>query len=267
MKNILLLVHDDAGQEARLQAALDLARALDGHLQCLDVSLVPVLAGGPYDGVGEAMMLEDERARERDNKARLEERLSHEDVRWSWSDATGALADCVEDEAALADLIVLNRKLDGASYPDMRETAGEVLIGSGKPIVAIPDDARGFSVKGRALVAWDGSSHAAAALRQAVPLLALAGSVIVLEIDDGSVVTPAEEAAAYLSKYDIHARVVRDFALSNPTSDILLAGIAVQRADYVVMGAFSHMRATEAVFGGCSRAMLTRSPVPVLLAH
>ena len=27
MKNVLLLVHDDQGQEARLQAALDLTRA------------------------------------------------------------------------------------------------------------------------------------------------------------------------------------------------------------------------------------------------
>ena len=41
MKNILLLVHDDPGQEARVQAALDLTRALDGHLTCLDVAAMP----------------------------------------------------------------------------------------------------------------------------------------------------------------------------------------------------------------------------------
>ena len=71
MKNVLLLVHEDAGQEARLQAALDLTRALDGHLQCLDVSLMPVLASAPYDGVGQALLLEDERTREDDNKIRF----------------------------------------------------------------------------------------------------------------------------------------------------------------------------------------------------
>ena len=79
--------------------------------------------------------------------------------------------------------------------------------------------------------------------------------------------TSGEEAAAYLSKYDVHARVERDFALANPTRDILLLGVEIHHADYVVMGAYSHMRATEAVFGGCSRTMLTKSPVPVFLAH
>ena len=29
MKNILLLIHDDPGQEARLQAALDITRAVE----------------------------------------------------------------------------------------------------------------------------------------------------------------------------------------------------------------------------------------------
>ena len=31
MKSILLLIHDDEGQEARYQAALDVARTVEGH--------------------------------------------------------------------------------------------------------------------------------------------------------------------------------------------------------------------------------------------
>jgi hypothetical protein len=42
MKNILLLVHDDVGQEARLQVALDVTRALTGHLESLDVAQTSV---------------------------------------------------------------------------------------------------------------------------------------------------------------------------------------------------------------------------------
>jgi len=267
MKNILLLVHDDAGQEARLQVALDITRALDGHLQCLDVSMLPAAVDGPYDGIGTAVLLQNECAREYANKLALEKRLEHEDVRWSWSDATGPVADCVRDAAAFADLIVLNRKLDSFPYPDMRDIAAEIIVKSGKPILAVPDETRTFPVSGRALIAWDGSRRTAAAVQAAIPLLKLASSVVLLEIDDGTIETPAEEAAAYLAKYDIHARVVRDFALSNPTRDILLVGISVQRADYLVMGAYSRARTTEAIFGGCTRAMLTRSPVPIFLAH
>jgi len=263
MKTILLLVHDDVGQEARLQAALDLGRALDGHIHCLDVSMLPVVD----EGIGEALLLHQECAREHANKLRLGERLRHEGVPWSWADGTGSLAACVAEAAALADLVVLNRKLDAFPYPDMRETAGSVILKTGKPVVAVPDDVRGFPIAGRALVAWDGSPRTAVALQAAVPLLRLAASVTILEIADGSIETPAEEAAAYLAKYDVTARVVRDYALSNSPSDILLVGIQVRRADYVVMGAYSHARLTEAIFGGCTRAMLTKSPVPIFLAH
>jgi hypothetical protein len=44
MKNVLLLVHDDAGQEARLQAALGIVRAVEGHLTCLDVIIYPMIS-------------------------------------------------------------------------------------------------------------------------------------------------------------------------------------------------------------------------------
>ena len=48
MKNILLLIHDDAGEESRFQAALDLARALSGHVTCLDIVEIPALIGTEY---------------------------------------------------------------------------------------------------------------------------------------------------------------------------------------------------------------------------
>lgn len=96
MKNVLLLVHDDEGQEARLQAALDLTRALDGHLSCIDVALFPAMVGDIYSpGIAEAMLLTDEREREGKNKTALEARLAHEDVSWDWTDVTGNFVDGV----------------------------------------------------------------------------------------------------------------------------------------------------------------------------
>ena len=87
MKNILLLVHDDQGQEARLQVALDLTRAFGGHLSCLDVTILPALVGDYYGGAtGGAMLLAEESDRETRNKAALEARLAHEDVSWDWQD-------------------------------------------------------------------------------------------------------------------------------------------------------------------------------------
>ena len=193
MKNVLLLVHDDVGQEARFQAALDITRALDGHLTCLDVAILPALTGDPYFPEGGAMLLQDERAREDVNCSRIKERLAHEDVAWEISTVTGDLAPCMEAAAGLADLVVVNRKLDQFPYPDMAALVGELIVKSGKPIVAVPDDARGFNAAGRAIVAWDGSPASTAALQAATPLLTVAESVIIVEIHDGSIQTPARE--------------------------------------------------------------------------
>ena len=49
MKNILALMHDDSGQEARYQVALDVTRALEGHLTCLDLTYIPPMTSGIYE--------------------------------------------------------------------------------------------------------------------------------------------------------------------------------------------------------------------------
>lgn len=267
MKNILLLVHDDAGQEARFQAALDLGRALEGHLVCLDVTIVPALVGTDYVGdAGFNLLLNDERDRETVNKTRLESRLEHEDVPWEWSESIGALAPCLKDAADLADVIVVNRQLDDFPLPDMRSVAGELVVGSGKPILAVPDSLKRFDLDS-ALVAWDGSSASAAALRAAVPLLSRAMRVTILEIEDGSVQAPAEEAATYLSRHDIHAEIRRVPAGDSGAAELILDQLADGGFGYLVMGGFGHRRFAEALFGGVTRGMLTRCPVPVFLAH
>src|SRR3546814_14648584 len=85
MKNVLLLVHDDSGQEARLQCALDLTRALSGHLFCMDVVQVPVLVGAEFGAAqAQAMLLEDTRETEAANERKVKARLKVEDIAWNW---------------------------------------------------------------------------------------------------------------------------------------------------------------------------------------
>ena len=267
MKNILLLVHDDAGQEARFQAALDVARVMEGHLTCLDVAIMPAVVATEFGGDGGlSMLLADERTREASNRAKLEARLSHEDVPWDWIDTTGTLALSLRDASNLADLIVVNRQLDDFPMPDMRMVAGELIVRSKKPVLAVPEGLKRFEF-GSALVAWDGSAASAAALRAATPLLSHAESVTIVEIDDGSVKAPAEEAAAYLSRHGVHASVRRLPYSGRTAADTLLTQASNGEFTFAVMGGFGHLRFTEALFGGVTRTMLTRSPIPVLLAH
>lgn len=78
---MLLLVHDDAGQQARLQAALDLTRCLSRHLTCLDVVQIPVLAGSEYYPDAELMLLQDARKGEK-LKPDASRRGLRRDVAW-----------------------------------------------------------------------------------------------------------------------------------------------------------------------------------------
>lgn len=266
MKNIVLLVHHDHGQEARFQTALDLTRALDGHLICIDVTPFPVVASDGYAGMGAATLIYDERESEALNKAAVTRRLQQEDVSWDWQDATGDIATCVMERARMADLIVLNRRLDDCPTPDMRTIASRILMDARVPVVAVPETAKGFNTNGRALIAWDGQSSVIATVRACVPLLQRASEVHIFTVRDGSEGAEPTAAAAYLSRHDIHA-TVRAIGDGLHAADTLIAEeTKLRRADYVVMGAYSHGRLRE-YFGGVTKRLLTHATVPLILGH
>lgn len=265
MKNILLLVHHDDGQEARLQAALDATRALGGHLACIDVTPYPVMAGNAVMGFGESVVVFDERGSEAKNKAELTDRLSREDVSWSWADVTGEMATSVLDAADLADLIVLNRALDGYPFPNMREITSRIVERTNAAVLAVPEALERFKFD-RALVAWDGGQASAAALRAAVPLLALARDVEIFMIREGQTRNEPEQAASYLSRYDIHASIKIVDTAEGRVDTVIAKEATSFRADYIVMGAYGRGRLRE-TFGGVTKRLLQDSKLPLLLGR
>jgi nucleotide-binding universal stress UspA family protein len=266
MKNVLLLIHDDEGQEARLQAALDLTRSLSGHLTCLDIVQIPVLSGSEYYPDAELMLLAEAREREAANAQHVRQRLETEDVAWSWIDHTGNIAPLIEGAAALADIIVLNTAIAAHIRPDMQSIVSDVVLKAGKPILAVPATRRGIALEGHVLVAWDGSPPAAEALRAATPLLARAVGVTILEI--GTIGgDAAEEAASYLSRHGVHARIERLDELEGGIAGMLLMIMEQRRPAYCIMGAYGHSRLRESLFGGITRRMLAEAPVPLFLSH
>lgn len=267
MKTVLVLMHDDSGQESRMEAALDLARAVGGTLLCVDVVIVPTLAGTHADPAVVALLLEDEDNRERANRERMEKRLEQSGIAYEWVEDSGYLHQCVRAAAERADVIVLNRGLDRNSDHDMRALVGDTVVGTGKPIVAVPESARGFRVHGHALVAWDGSRTSRVALRAAVSLLAHAQSVTILEIEDGSIRMPAELAVEELSQHGVRASIQREAAAGRGAGAVILDILRSTGADWLVMGGFGHSRFMEATFGGVTRRMLQDCPVPMFLAH
>jgi nucleotide-binding universal stress UspA family protein len=148
----------------------------------------------------------------------------------------------------------------------MRGIVSDVVMRSGKLVLAVPEDMPGLNLAGHALLAWNGSPVAAESMRAATPLLALAEAVTLVEI--GTIAAePAEEAATYLSRYGIDARIERHSLIRGSTADILLDLCKERGPAYCVMGAYGHSRLREGLFGGVTRRMLADSPVPLLLGH
>ena len=89
MKNVLLLVHDDDGQEARIQAALDATRALGGHLTCVHVTEFAPVVGDAFGMSGAIAVLEVEQESESAHRAVIERRIARENVPFDFVEMTG----------------------------------------------------------------------------------------------------------------------------------------------------------------------------------
>lgn len=266
MKNVVLLVHDDAGQEARVQAALDLTRALSGHLHCVDVTPLPLAADSIW-GVVPGPVLYDESEREQENATRLKARLAEEGVAWSCDELRGDYVACLTAAVRTADVVVLNRGVGKFPGPDMRLLVSDLVDKSDALVLAVGDACRSLDVGGAAVVAWDGSKTAMGAAQRAVPLLKFAGSVTVFQagaLSEDAIT--ANEVAAYLARHGIRPEIEISEDRQSPAGQISEAATRLGAA-YCVMGAYGHSRLREAVFGGVTRELLGSDGVPLLLGH
>ncbi|WBO20672.1 universal stress protein [Sphingomonas abietis] len=265
MRTILLPVHDDAGQNARLRAALDSLRAVDGRLVCIDL-VVPDPAGDPFGGIAQ-VVTERERLRETSNQQRVADYLALEGVDADWIEAFGDPEECLVRAAALSDLIVASTISGSGLTHRVGGLSDALIVRAKRPILAIPESLDGFDVEGHVMIAWDGSRSCIAAMRAAIPLLTRARSIALFEVDDGSVHIPAESGVTYLARYGIVSHALPRHALIEAAGSMIVTQCRRRHPAYLVMGGYGHSRTREALFGGATRTMLREARVPLLLAH
>jgi nucleotide-binding universal stress UspA family protein len=270
MKSILLHVQDDAGFAGRTEIALDLARATGGHISCVHATSPQAYVG--FDGFGAMFMMEEvmKVAEEHDAKMRAatEKLFANEDVSWDYRQVMSEVSGALIGESYLNDLIIMGRPLVAKDRPLAIPQIGDVLMHARIPVLVVPENKNTLDFRNVAMVAWNGSREAADALRQAVPLLALAKAVHVVTVEDEREnLFPVTDASEYLSRHGISSEL-HDRKASKQMVEAELDRCAVELgADYLVMGAYSHSRAREYVFGGVTRYMLHEATLPVLLAH
>lgn len=270
MKSILLHVQDDPGMEARLQAALSIARATNGHVSCLHVTPISLYIAS--DGITGAFMMpnfvETLDEMEKKIRARIEDGLQNEDVSWDYEHVDGDAAQAIVSRSSLADLIVLGRYHHRETRFTPITLIGDVLQSARAPILVQPQELNSFDVFGTAVVGWNGSFEAANALRAALPLLQMAAAVHIVTVDEPKEhILPSLAASTYLSRHGVASELHARPASARPVQDVINETAAVMGAAYIVMGGYGHSRAREFLFGGVARTLLKECPTPLLMGR
>ena len=191
--------------------------------------------------------------------------MKAEDVPWDWQIFDGTTSDALINAGRLGDILIMS--LDAAGTTGTaRAWISDVVTASRTPVLAVPANAAPLSFD-RAMVAYDGGFEAANALRAALPLLQAASFVRISEIERVPEQFPVTDAATYLSRHGINTEIAVAAKGDQSVEERLLAETKVWRPDFLVMGAYSHGRWRETLFGGVTRFMLSELGIPILLAH
>lgn len=140
------------------------------------------------------------------------------------------------------------------------------MFAARRPVLILPHMTANLGQ--HAVLAWNGSSEAAIALRSAVDLLQPGSKVTIVQIGDikqGG--TSAARVADYLGWHGFTREVMQLSDQSKSTPDVLITTARSIGADMMVMGAYSHSRFRETILGGVTTHMLRECDMPVLMSH
>jgi nucleotide-binding universal stress UspA family protein len=189
---------------------------------------------------------------------------------WHASMTHGDLARAVADHARGADLVVIGaRRHNGLLEVSSELHAGDLVMQTGRPVFVVPAAVERLSLD-HILVGWKDGREARRAVADALPLLAKARWVSLVEIVAPEGMAAARgrlaDVAAWLARHDIAAEAM-PIATEGDAAKQLHRVAAEHKADLVVAGAYAHSRLQEWVMGGVTRTLLMDSDLCAVVAH
>jgi nucleotide-binding universal stress UspA family protein len=275
-----IILHADASRNAaaRLHLAAMLAEQQEAHLVCSAMTGISRYVYSGHDPLPHQVMRNDlaelatARARQvlvehaklarAHGLAACEERLVNDDP-------YGGLV----LQSRYADLLVLGQAdrdapATGATQQGLPEY---VILSGSSPVLVVPFAGHFPAIGKIILVGWDGSLHAARAIKQALPLLVHAKRVVVTMVDpvigaDEHGEEPGADIALHLARHGVpvESQVV---ASDGDVGEALIAAAERIHADLMVVGAYGHSRLHEIMLGGTTRTILATATLPVLLSR
>jgi len=278
IKDILVQVDGGKAAPARYETVMRLAQAHDAHVTGLCLAVEPPVPATILGMVPpEVFTTQRQVVLEQAESAMAQFRLGIEKAALKGDGRIVQVlgADDVDvfvEHARHVDVVIL-----GQSDPD--EIAGvrpgfvaDVLMGCGRPAIVVPFTGAPATFGQRVLVAWNGSREATRAVNDAMPILEQAHSVTVLSVNpdmssDGNRREPGADISLHLARHGVKVTAARTITRDIAVSDAILADIADNGIDLLVMGAYGHSRLREFALGGVTRDLLAHMTAPVLMSH
>ncbi|ARS29414.1 universal stress protein [Sphingomonas sp. KC8] len=168
--------------------------------------------------------------------------------------------------ARLHDLTIMPMSADAAT----QFTAQDLIFGSGRPVLLMPENVRPLPSLEIVVVAWDGSRAASRAVADALPFLRRSRIVRLVTVTGEKPLGPGSTIDAlrdHLSLHGISAIPDTEAADGSGAGEALVRYCGQHGADLLVMGAYGHSRVRDFIAGGATKSLLATTPLPVLLSH
>lgn len=182
------------------------------------------------------------------------------------------ISDEIINHGKTADLIILGVPATSDVSGVEVDCAERVIVGAGRPVLMLPREGGRALDLSSAIIGWDGGREAARAVFDALPLLRAASSVQIVCVDPAEEprVTPADPGRRLSQALSRHGITAEPRAIKSGPANAgraLLNYAAEHQAGFLVMGAYSHSRLREFMFGGATKSVLADMDRPVLMSH
>lgn len=272
----VLSTAEDAGKVT--DHALALARRTGGHVIGIHAEapvVVTLIAPMEYPDPNAVLQLQ-ERAQQQSRAVEeaFRSRCERDDISYEWRLFTGSAGYAsagVIDSARSAD-IVLAAQFDPDIDGPAREDIEDLLYESGRPLYLVSNAQAGPAPIERVLVAWNGSRESTRAVFDALPFLTAAREVEIFAIDPPETALQSRdfcgaELAATLARHGVRATVSSGASEGRSVADALNHRATEIDAGLIVMGAYSHSRLRQRLFGGVTSALMRGARVPTLMSR
>ncbi|MGO4440179.1 universal stress protein [Rhizobium sp. RAF56] len=260
-----------------LKNAIVLAQAAEAHLSVVVIAMAaPPPIGAYVEAISPAWLEERQGdvAKLENQTRRATEQLAASGLSFDIQDLYTEFAWADEDiavRALYADLTLVGRR--AASDGQLcRKIIDGALFQAPAPVLFNPTDEAVNLCPNPILIAWDSRMEAARSVQQAMTLLLQAKDVRVVLIDPIATPSsngedPGADIAAFLARQGVTVTVEVIAGGGRTVGEALKQRAMEAGAELVVMGAYSHSRFRERVFGGVTRSMLETTNVPLFLSH